>query len=507
MERSAAPVPAALSWPAMPSRLCRTAVLAIALVVASSVVAERAAAESFEFVTFTPPQGWTHQSGASGKSYRRKAAGGTGIITLLASRPATGSPEQEFAALWRTTVHPDLRNQPPEPQVQRDGDYTVALGARQMTTKGELVTVTLVVVLGRGRALPMVSMAGGDTALREVLAFFDTMNTVPSEPAPRAPGTPPPGRAPAPAVPAPATPAPAAPAPAAPAPASPAPAAATTPPAAQPPAHTSPDGIDVDFDVPRGYASRREGRAIVLAPTTVDNKTPCAYGLLPSRRSSGALDKDAQAALAEVLPGWQRTNDRYNAMRGTSAAGWSFYWFRADLQHLVNGSYEYAAAMTMAFPGDKGRVNIVWGAGNPARCTLDDVSFARLFHGLRPRGWTSDGGNALARDLAGTWRFTASVGVMQYKFLAGGRYEFGLGSITQLGHLETTSSNVHDGKFELRGSELILTPDNRARPIVKRRVRVYDEYVLGRWTRAMSLLDDAGSPPAEVQYMRIDDAK
>jgi hypothetical protein len=38
-------------------------------------------------------------------------------------------------------------------------------------------------------------------------------------------------------------------------------------------------------------------------------------------------------------------------------------------------------------------------------------------------------------------------------------------------------------------------------------IRIYDEYVLGRWTRAMALLDEAATPPAEVQYMRIEDAK
>jgi hypothetical protein len=86
-------------------------------------------------------------------------------------------------------------------------------------------------------------------------------------------------------------------------------------------------------------------------------------------------------------------------------------------------------------------------------------------------------------------------------------FEFVTFTAPQLGHLETTSSSAHDGKFELRCAELVLTPDNRARPTVKRRVRIYDEYVLGRWTRAMSLLDDAGNPPAEVQYMRIEDAR
>jgi hypothetical protein len=39
---------------------------------------------------------------------------------------------------------------------------------------------------------------------------------------------------------------------------------------------------------------------------------------------------------------------------------------------------------------------------------------------------------------------------------------------------------------------------------MKYRVRIYDESVTGRWTRAMSLLDEAARPALEVQYMRID---
>jgi hypothetical protein len=163
--------------------------------------------------------------------------------------------------------------------------------------------------------------------------------------------------------------------------------------------------------------------------------------------------------------------------------------------------------MTMAFPAGQGRVNIMWGVGNPARCTLDDLTFARLFHSLRPRGWTSDGGKTLARELQGTWRNSQRLGIAQYRFMAGGRYEFGIGSITTTGLLERTSSSVSDGRYELRGAELIITPDRRDRGPTKYRVRVYDEFVRERWTRAMSLLDEGANPALEVQYMRVEDSR
>lgn len=246
---------------------------------------------------------------------------------------------------------------------------------------------------------------------------------------------------------------------------------------------------------------------VVLTPTTVDDKTPCAYGLSPARPSSGALDADARAAVLEALPGWQLKSDSYDAMRGTSGDGWPYFWLRTDAQRLVAGSYEYAAVMAMAFPAGPGRVNIMWGVGNPARCTLDDLSFARLFHSLRPRGWTSDGGKALARALQGTWRNSQRLGVAQYKFMPGGRYEFGIGTVTTTGLLERTSASVSDGRYELRGSELTVTPGRRDRGATRYRVRIYDEFVRERWTRAMSLLDEGATPALEVQYMRVDDSR
>jgi hypothetical protein len=52
----------------------------------------------------------------------------------------------------------------------------------------------------------------------------------------------------------------------------------------------------------------------------------------------------------------------------------------------------------------------------------------RLFHSVRPRGWTADGGKAFARELqTGTWRNTEYAGMAQYKFLASGRYAYGQG--------------------------------------------------------------------------------
>jgi hypothetical protein len=428
--------------------LAMLSILAVALFPASTVYAD-----TFEFLTYTPPSGWVKQTLPDGIAYQRPS--GIGLITFYPSYPATGSVSDEFAKLWRAQVEPAVPGPAPQPQLQRDGEYTVAVGSRQIDARGALTTVALAAIVGRGRTIGVLTTTAGDEVFREVTNFLDSLSITPAT----ASGS----------------------------------------------GSVSAGEIEVDFDVPPGYVSQRDGRRVVLIPGTVGETTPCAYGVSPPRPSSNMLETDARAALVEVLPDWQLKAGSYKAMRGTAGAGWPFFWFRTDAQRLVGGSYEYAAVMAMAFPAGPGRVNIVWGFGNPARCTLDDLAFARLFHGLRPRGWTSDGGKALSRDLQGTWRNSERAGMAQFKFLANGRYEFGIGTITRMGLFERTSSSVSDGRYELRGAELTLTPDRRDRGPSRYRVRIYDEFVLGRWTRAISLLDENARPALEVQYMRIDD--
>src|SRR5262245_29281576 len=333
----------------------------LGLLAAVIPLAGEAYADTFEFLTYTPPRGWVNQALQDGIAYRR--ASGIGLITIYTSYQTTGSASDEFVRMWRARIEPILPGPAPKPQLQPDGDYVAAVGGQRVDAQGTITTVSLITIVGRGRAIGVLTMAAGDEVFREVTAFLDSLDVAPGAPA------------------------------------------ATTSKSGSGPAGE----IEVDFAAPPGYVSRQDGRMVVLTPTTVDEKTLCAYGVSPARPSSGKLDADARAAILEALPGWQLKSDSYNAMRGVAGDGWPYFWFRTDVQRLVDGSYEYATAMTMAFPAGQGRVNIIWGVGNPARRTLDDLAFARLFHSLRPRGWSSDGGKALSRDLQGTWRNSQSV--------------------------------------------------------------------------------------------------
>jgi hypothetical protein len=428
--------------------------LVIGIIVFLIIMVGQIYAETFEFLSYTPPRGWTNQVSPDKSVYQRKS--GVGLITFYSSYSTSGSAADEFAKIWRSRIEPTLPGAAPQPQIQSEGDYTLAVGARQVNTEGAITTLGIVTIVGKGRAIGVLTMATGDDVLREVTTFLDSIDINKS-------------------------------------------------PAATSNQNSGTTGeIEVDFEVPPGYISKRDGQTIVLTPTKFDEKTPCAYVLGPSRASSGNLETDARAAILEPHPGWKLKHESYNAMRGTTGSGWKYFMFHTGIENFAGGNYQYVTAMAMALPAGPGRVNIVWGVGNAAHCTFDDLTFARLFHSLRPHGWNSDAGQALSKELPGLWRYTHSYGVMQYKFMANGRYEFGRGTTTTTGMLERTSSTVSDGSYKLSGNELVLTPDEGQREKSQLRVRVYEKYTAGRWWRMMSLINETANPALEVQYERIE---
>lgn len=406
------------------------------------ILAVNVFADTFEFLAFTPPPGWTSQAANNGTTYRRPT--GIGLIYLYNSYPTNGTPSDEFKKIWNERISGTAPGAPPQPKLERDGDYTAAVGTKVVNADGTMTTLALTAIVGRGRALGILTVTAGDDVFREVTTFLDTIKIS---------NTPAPGG----------------------------------------------DAIEVDFTPPAGYASQRDGKAIVLKPTTLDRNTPCVYGISPSRQSSGVLERDARASILEPLPGWQLKSESYNATRGIAGAGWPYFWFRTDVQQMSGGTMQYLTAMSMAFPAGPGRVNIVWGFGPTQHCTLDDAAFLRLFHSLRPRGWTSDGGKAFTQELLGTWRNTEAVGMAQYSFRPNGTYEYGQGTSTTFSTRETRTGSVGDGSYTLRGSELTLTGRRAGRYLV----RTYEEFSGGIWLKTMSILNESSNPPLEVRYMRV----
>jgi hypothetical protein len=141
--------------------------------------------DSFEFVNFSPPPGWVLQNVEGGRVYAR--ANGVGTVTLTASRPDFRSAPEVFAAVWRTEVQPAVGAPPPEPQLLRQDDFAMAVGGGHVTTQDKTLFVSLMAVAGFGRSLDIFGMAADAEALRELVAFFDTVTFVaPGAPAPSA---------------------------------------------------------------------------------------------------------------------------------------------------------------------------------------------------------------------------------------------------------------------------------------------------------------------------------
>ena len=155
----------------MTNIFCRSMLGLLAVV---TLLAGEAYADTFEFLTYTPPRGWVKQTLPDGIAYRRPS--GIGLITFYPSYPATGSASDEFAKMWRAQVEPALPGPAPQPQLQREGDYTVAVGKRQIDVQGTITTVSLAAIVGRGRTIGVLTTTAGDEVLREVAAFLGSID-------------------------------------------------------------------------------------------------------------------------------------------------------------------------------------------------------------------------------------------------------------------------------------------------------------------------------------------
>jgi hypothetical protein len=141
--------------------------------------------DRFEFVNFSPPPGWVLRNVQGGRVYARP--NGASGVTLTASRPDQRSASEVFASVWRTEVQPHVAAPAPEPQLLRQDDFTMAVGGGQVSTPEKTVFVSLMAVTGFGRALDIFGMADDVEAVRQLVAFFDTVTFVaPDAPAPSA---------------------------------------------------------------------------------------------------------------------------------------------------------------------------------------------------------------------------------------------------------------------------------------------------------------------------------
>ena len=416
-------------------------------------------AETFEGATYTIPAGW---KAVPGGLQRTGTTGGVGVIRFIPGHAAsTRGATAEFTAMWNTRVVPELEGArgstaAPAPESGTDGDMTILAGGTAVVVQKVELNVVLTTIIGRGRVFGIASIAAGDPAVAEVIAFYDAVTF----------GT----RA--------ATPA----------------AVAPTVPAAKPATLSR----DLEFKLPPGYAMNGG----FMMPSKPDASTPCIYAIGPTRASSGSLETDAKGALG-TLGDWKiKWADRFEFRRGISGGGWAFYWVRTT----VTKGTEEANAMTMAIAGANGQTHIVYGMGG-FQCLLEDASFMHLFHSLRvPGASAADGSKQIAGELAGnSWRMTTGSyssgpsGMIQYTFSPNGRYWYGYGVRTQMAYTETTTTSVGDGSWTVKDGVLVLTPDRKDRGVQRIPIRLYDWPIGGSTVRSLGWF--TGS--SELQYFRV----
>jgi hypothetical protein len=151
----------------------------LATLVSVGLFGAEARAETFEYLTYTPPPGWTAGPAQDGRTYLYQDATAAGVIILFNSRPTELSPAAVFAEEWRARLAPVVSVQAPAPQLGQDGDVTIAAGSAQATMQGKPVTAALATIVGRGRALSVVAIASGDGG-RHVSVFLGTLSIAPA---------------------------------------------------------------------------------------------------------------------------------------------------------------------------------------------------------------------------------------------------------------------------------------------------------------------------------------
>ena len=228
-------------------------------------------ADTFEFLTFTPPSGWTKQTATDGVVYRRPT--GVGLVTVYSGQPASDTAEREFAKMWAEKIEPALSLKAPVLAIETDGDYRVAIGSATVDVEGKRTGITLMTIVRKGRVVGLSAVFVGEDVGREIAPFFLSIKLEGS----------------------------------------------VGPNGGRPGGATN--TIDLDFEVPAGYSLTRDGNMQVMKPNVVDRATPYVYGVSPSRPSKGNAETDARDALLEPLPGWQVKGNNYSAMRGKSADG------------------------------------------------------------------------------------------------------------------------------------------------------------------------------------------
>lgn len=131
-------------------------------------------ADSFEFISYTPPRGWIVANASRDQAYVRPDR--NGYIVLHRSR-FDNDAATAFTVTWRELVETAIPGamQKSTPQILRGGDYAIADGSQPVELNGKVSVARLTAVVGKGWRIAIVSIASSDEAQREIGAFLDAV--------------------------------------------------------------------------------------------------------------------------------------------------------------------------------------------------------------------------------------------------------------------------------------------------------------------------------------------
>ncbi|HET6981833.1 MAG TPA: hypothetical protein VFI53_06810, partial [Myxococcaceae bacterium] len=224
---------------------------------------------------------------------------------------------------------------------------------------------------------------------------------------------------------------------------------------------------------PRGWARTTRADAVIYAsPPYPNTGERCELGILPMRRGSGDLLRDAMAAFQGIFKGDPMRGypeEEPQLVRGTSPLGWSY----ASIQKTPGPMGEGGPGLFVFVAGVGDQVATIFTTSKRplvSQCFGEAFpsEWPPFFNSLRFKGVKPATSDAEMRNkLAGSWTATGARVLLRYTLASNGRYVSGsaVGNVSRVSPTEvvfTTTGFRGDGAWSVKGQNLTLSPDNRA---------------------------------------------
>lgn len=135
--------------------------------------------ETYDILTYKSPDGWKKDTkqGLVSYSISNEAKSSYCIISIYASKPSTGTAEEEFRRDWKKLVVTpySVKDEPQIDKAAEDGREVIA-GTSTFSMGGRTNAVMLTTVVGFGRTLNILTMSNGDAYQSEVEDFFNGLS-------------------------------------------------------------------------------------------------------------------------------------------------------------------------------------------------------------------------------------------------------------------------------------------------------------------------------------------